>query len=246
MDMFGIKAPLYVKRNGKLFLGRLAGYCRYAQEGLKWEVTEIGVVDRPSVTAVFSTTVYECMHAKMASRVYNNQINMVEKLNRMDHEGMVDLAAFASLKKNFGYEESSKRIPSYFDHIVDVHLKLSSHDAFKEKHISETGATLANAIYSGNDRFLSSVADHLSNAERPSFDRSIDVIEKAARKASENRLRKDPEKFEQTGMGKFVEMLKSGLISNDQALNSPQYRVLASILVFEILEEEEEELRIPF
>lgn len=252
MDMLGIEAPLYVKRNGKpLRLGRkLAdGYCQYKADGFN-QVIEIAVVDHPDDRRQsYKTTIHECMHAMLAKTRYNEEKrSLAHELNTKNHEGMVEIIAQASTKDFYGREESKDMTPSYVSYVADTALRLRQMDQFKGKSITEIGRELGDMASRQNKEELTNIVDYLNNSSRQNRKTPVDEVNNMMANNKElldqkaNKLKADKGDNKTSELGNLVEELKKGTITLSQALASSQYGDIAALLIVEFLDDDEEEL----
>lgn len=249
MDMLGLDVPLYVKRNGKsIKLGRrqLAGYCSILTDPKKDNpVLEIAVVDYPeSRQSSYKTTIHECMHGVFGNLKKSDGTNL-SSMTSVFNEGMVEIMGQAATRKAYG-KDYYDRFPSYLPFVTETTIRLKEMPEFKGKTVHEIGDILCEKMVAKDSEFMSNVVEHLESSrkkdrrlENANVDRyveNIDHVEKVVRERTE----KQGQTYEKSEMGKLVEQIKAGLISLQGAMNSFQYREVATALLYRLLEEDEE------
>lgn len=249
MDMLGLDVPLYVKRNGKsLKLGRreLAGYCSILTDPKKDSpVLEIAVVDYPqSRQSSYKTTIHECMHGVFGNLKKSDGTNL-SRMTSVFNEGMVEIMGQAATRKAYG-KDYYDGFPSYLPFVTETTIRLKEMPEFKGKTVHEIGDILCEKMVAKDSEFMSNVVEHLEssrkkdrrleNANVDKYVENIDHVEKVVRERTE----KNGQTYEKSEMGKLVEQIKAGLISLQGAMNSFQYREVATALLYRLLEEDEE------
>lgn len=255
MDLMGLDAPLYVKRNGKSFpIGRTgaAGYCQYMGAGADATVKEIGVVDYTDKRKSYKTTIHECMHGLLGEIKTTNKKDIIgNKLNNKSHEGLVEIIAQSSLKKFYGKENVKDMSPSYLPFVADTALRLSKLDVYKGMSITEIGRALGEHAINRNEKYINYIAEYLNKNVKEEKAAPTETVDNKIKEnpnildEKANKIVEDRKDFEKSDLAMLVEELKSGRITLSQALINSKYQELAAILIVEILDEEDEDLDIP-
>lgn len=257
MDMAGINAPLYVKRNGNhIKIGRrsLGGYCEYSFGGV---VSEIAVVDYPwNRMHSYKTTIHEVMHGLLAQTKKDGK-SLGVGLPKRFNEGLVELVGYTSCKEAYGKDFSKRNIRSYQMFTVDTFLRLRKLPEFKGKTLSQVGSEIGamafNRDYDGLDRVRSHLTSSIKDKKRLS-DISNDVnkiveagekrpggLEGVAKRRYANLYDGSTAEYEKTEVAQLVELLKSGGMTMQQALASGRFMDAAIVLIYNILDEEDDE-----
>lgn len=252
MDMAGIDAPLYVRRNDSSIklspTSSCAGYCQYDYYG---NVKEIAVSDFTSDRAhSYKTTIHEVMHGLLAQTTSNNGVSLASKMQKNFNEGIVEMIGTASMKKAYGKEYRSQDRRTYVDYVVDTCLRLKRMNQFKGKTFSQIADTLGNVAFNRDWDNLSRINDYLEQSYNASPDmcslnegyNDIDKMEKSAKKRFADEHNGDMTNFEKTQIAMLVDRLKNTDFTLEQALESGQYRELAAVLIYNMLEDEDDEL----
>lgn len=252
MDMAGIDAPLYVRRNDSSIklspTSSCAGYCQYDYYG---NVKEIAVSDFTSDRAhSYKTTIHEVMHGLLAQTTSNNGVSLASKMQKNFNEGIVEMIGTASMKKAYGKEYRSQDRRTYVDYVVDTCLRLKGMNQFKGKTFSQIADTLGNVAFNRDWDNLSRINDYLEQSYKESPDmcslnegyNDIDKMEKSAKKRFADEHNGDMTNFEKTQIAMLVDRLKNTDFTLEQALESGQYRELAAVLIYNMLEDEDDEL----
>ena len=245
MDMAGIYAPLYVKRDGKPYstnTGPIHGYCESNRS--TGEVYEIAVADYPNDRAQsYKTAVHETMHGLLSQAKRKDGVSYIFDLPIRYNEGMVELIAATSLKEAYGKEYKSKDRRSYADYVVDTVLKLKRMPEYKDKTISQLGQILGDAAFNGDTKTLEKIKKHLVNT-RISYNQvksfTPEQIEKAAKNRYAAEHNGDMTNFEKTQLAMLVERIKNTNYTLEDAMKGGQ-RYLAFVLLYNILDEEDDE-----
>lgn len=250
MDMVGIDAPLYVKRNGKNFKSgknEMLGYCRYNDTG---QVQEIGVVDRPdNRKGSYKTTIREVMHGLLAkTKTINGSI--ATKLPKRFNEGIVEMVGYTSTKLAYGKEyKKDSDVRSYPKYVLETFLRLEQMPEFNNKKITQIGQALGNMAFNRDSTGLDRISNYLIESEKKVESSelikkhkkfTIENIERATRTRHENS--NNPTKFEETQLAMLVDRIKHGDFTLEDAIKSNQYSDLAAILLYNILDEEDDEI----
>lgn len=252
MDMAGIDAPLYVRRNDGVIklspTSTCAGYCQYDYNGT---VKEIAVVDFTGDRAhSYKTTIHEVMHGLLAQTKTKDGASLAPRMNKIFNEGIVEMIGTASMKKAYGKEYRSQERRVYADYVVDTCLRLKGMTEFKGKTFSQIADTLGNAAFNRDWDNLSRINDYLERSYKESPGKcslnegynDLDKIEKSAKKRFADENNGDMTNFEKTQIAMLVDRLKNTDFTLEQALNSNQYGELAAILLYNMLEDEDDEL----
>lgn len=252
MDMAGIDAPLYVRRNDRNIklspTSPCAGYCQYDYDGT---IKEIAVADFTSDRAhSYKTTIHEVMHGLLAQTIASQGGSLAPKMKKNFNEGIVEMVGTASMKKAYGKEYRSRDRRTYVDYVVDTCLRLKRMDQFKGKTFSQIADTLGNAAFNRDGDTLSRVNDYLEQSYSASPDKcslnegynDLEKMEKSAKKRFADEHNGDMTNFEKTQIAMLVDRLKNTDFTLEQALNSNQYGELAAILLYNMLEDEDDEL----
>lgn len=255
MDLMGLNAPLYVKRNGKSFpIGRTgaAGYCQYMGAGADATVKEIGVVDYTDKRHSYKTTIHECMHGLLGEIKTTNKKDIIgNKLNSKSHEGLVEIIAQSSLKSFYGKDNVKDMSPSYLPFVADTALRLSKLDVYKGMSITEIGRALGEHAINRNEKYINYIAEYLNKNVKEEKAAPTETVDNKIKEnpnildEKANKIVEDRKDFEKSDLAMLVEELKSGRITLSQALINSKYQELAAILIVEILDEEDEDLDIP-
>lgn len=252
MDMAGINAPLYVRRNDGIIklssTSKCVGYCQYDYNGT---VKEIAVVDFTGDRAhSYKTTIHEVMHGLLAQTKSKDGASLAPRMNKVFNEGIVEMIGTASMKKAYGKEYRSQERRAYADYVVDTCLRLKKMNEFKGKTFSQIADTLGNAAFNRDWDNLSRINDYLERSYKESPGKcslnegynDLDKIEKSAKKRFADENNGDMTNFEKTQIAMLVDRLKNTDFTLEQALNSDQYGELAAILLYNMLEDEDDEL----
>ena len=244
MDMAGIDAPLYVSRNGNPFiLGRTpaSGYCSHSP--IIPLVFEIGVVDNPKDRAdSYKVAIHETMHGLLAKTVSGSKPYTFDLPSRYN-EGMVEIVASASLKEAYGKEYNTKNRRVYEDFVVDTVLKLKRMPEYKDKTLSQLGHILGDAAFKGDVNTLEKIKRHLKGTKisyKQIREFTPEQIERAAihRYAAEHDG--DVTEFEKTQLAMLVDRIKNTNYTLEDAMKGG-YRALAFVLLYNVLDEEDDE-----
>lgn len=252
MDMAGINAPLYVRRNDGIIklssTSKCVGYCQYDYNGT---VKEIAVVDFTGDRAhSYKTTIHEVMHGLLAQTKSKDGASLAPRMNKVFNEGIVEMIGTASMKKAYGKEYRSQERRAYADYVVDTCLRLKKMNEFKGKTFSQIADTLGNAAFNRDWDNLLRINDYLERSYIESPGKcslnegynDLDKIEKSAKKRFADENNGDMTNFEKTQIAMLVDRLKNTDFTLEQALNSNQYGELAAILLYNMLEDEDDEL----
>lgn len=250
MDMVGIDAPLYVKRNGKNFKsGRneMLGYCKYNNTG---QVKEIGIVDRPdNRKGSYKTTIHEVMHGLLA-KTETISGSIASKLPKSFNEGIVEMVGYTSTKLAYGKEyKKGSDVRSYPIDVLNTFLRLEQMPEYQNKKLTQIGQSLGNMAFNRDSTGLDRICNYLTESHKKiefselikkhkSF--TLENIEKVAKTRHESSGASS--KFEETQMAMLIDRIKQGEFTLDDALKTNRYGALAAILLYNILDEEDDEI----
>ena len=249
MDMVGLTSPLYVKKETPFVLGgRTAhGYCEYDffNPDNTNNVTEIGVVDyKENRQQSFKTSIHESMHGVFGNIKLSDGSPLANALILKNHEGMVEIIGQATTKAAYG-EKYNDPQPSYLRFVVDTALRLRSLDEFKGKSVHQIGEYLGEKAIAKDAKYFEDLSSFLDKNKRvglrgnvvKELTKNTDKVDAVARKEHERSGNGD---FEKSNLANLVEQMKAGLITLQGALNSSQYGDVAVVLLYRLLEEDEE------
>lgn len=254
MDMAGISSPLYVKRNGNLLrLGQnsVFGYCQY---GLHGDVHEIGVVDHPNNRMhSYKTTIHEVMHGLLAqTRKDGDSIGV--SLPKAFNEGIVELVGYTGTKEAYQKEYRTSDVRSYKAFVMETFMRLRSMPEYRGLSLSKMGKVLGEAAFNRDYETLNKINNFLKDdrLKKPELHECLDSIQGdinrkeadldgVARRRYEGSKEVSPDNYEKTKVAKLVELLKSGAMTMQQALASGQFMDAAIVLIYNILDEEDDE-----
>ena len=254
MDMVGVDSPVYVKRNGKsIKLGRMnvLGYCQYNIDG---DVKEISVVDNPNNRMQsYKTTIHEVMHSLLAqTRKDGHSIGV--SLPRSFNEGIVELIGYTGTKEAYQKEYRTSDIRSYSTFVMETFMRLRSIPEYKGLSLSKMGKTLGEAAFNRDYETLSKINNFLiyDRLKKPELHECLDPIQGdinrkeadldgVVQRRYEGSKEVSPNNHEKTQVAKLVDLLKSGAMTMQQALASRQFMDAALVLIYNILDEEDDE-----
>lgn len=274
LDMFGIEAPLFNKRNGKPIsvdrYTKALGYCAQNRNG---DTIEIALVAETGDTVgETKTTIHECMHSKLRNGIseamegieFKNYI-VGKNIRGYIEETIVEMAGQGVSNLIHGNETDKQRW-AYEGIAAQAIPAIWGIPEFKEarkKGLHGIGQEICKNLMNDNREFVQNVVDrYIENPKMSKYiktpieNKSGDIIEKRM-KAIETKVIERTDKVEKikndtrrSGIADLVEELKRGTISLEGALNSSQYRELAAILITKFLEDEDldalEELALSF
>ena len=174
----------------------------------------------------------------------------MSKMQKNFNEGIVEMIGTASMKKAYGKDYRNQDRRTYADYVVDTCLRLKNMNEFKGKTFSQIADTLGNAAFNRDGDTLSKVNDYLEQSYKESPGKcslnegynDLDKIEKSAKKRFADENNGDMTNFEKTRIAMLVDRIKNTDFTLEQALNSNQYGELAAILLYNMLEDEDDEL----
>lgn len=252
LDMAGIDAPLYVKRNGNsLKMGKTncLGYCSRGAFGTP---VEVAIVDNPSDRAhSYKTTVHETMHALFGTTMGDSNKPFIWGLQHGFEEGLVEIAACASLKKAYGKEYMEKDRRSYEGYVAQTLLRLKKTKRFRGKTLSEIGKVVSEAAFERDGKTLNSIKDSLNRSLKNNKDLyelakgydDINRLENATKRKYSAENNGDMTNFEKTELAMFIDRLKNTDLTLKEALETKgDTAYLALVLLYNILDEEDDEL----
>lgn len=249
MDMAGLTSPLYVKKEIPFIVGGTFanGYCEYdfSNPDNANNVVEIGVVDhKKNRQQSFKTSIHESMHGVFGNIKLSDGSPLATSLTRKNHEGMVEIIGQATTKAAYG-DKYKDPMPSYLPFVIDTALRLRSRDEFKGKSIHKIGEYLGEKAIAKDAKYFEDLSGFLDKNKRVGLRGSVvkelfkdtDKVKTVAKKEHERIGKGD---FEKSNLANLVEQMKAGLITLQGALNSSKYGDLAVILLYRLLEEDEE------
>lgn len=256
LDMAGIDSMLRISKEKpvKLLSGRLVdGYCLYERpkEGRTNNIQEVAVVDYvDDPQYVYSISVHEAMHGVLANMRYDSKESIATQVNHNFNEGVVELISLSSTKAAYGDDYSSK-MPPYRKEVLTTLLRLREHREFSGMGVYEVGKHLGEKAIAKDAEFFKEITDYLNGKKNVGL-RGKELaklasdqkrIERAAMREVDFQNKRLRTSFDlnETQMGDLVEQMKAGLISLEAALRSPRFKDLALVLLYRMLEEDDEE-----
>lgn len=249
MDMVGLTSPLYVKKETPFIIGgNLAhGYCEYdfANPDNTNNVAEIGVVDyKENRQQSFKTSIHESMHGAFGNIKLSDGKALATAIPHKNHEGIVEIIGQATTKAAYGDKYNDPK-PSYLRFVVDTALRLRSRDEFKGKSVHQIGEYLGEKAIAKDAKYFEDLSGFLDKNKRvglrgdvvKELSKNTGKVETVAKKEHERSGKGD---FEKSNLANLVEQMKAGLITLQGALNSSQYGDVAVVLLYRLLEEDEE------
>lgn len=249
MDMVGLTSPLYVNKETPFILGGSTahGYCEYdfSNPDNTNNVAEIGVVDyKENRQQSFKTSIHESMHGAFGNIKLSDGSPLAKALTLKNHEGMVEIIGQATTKAAYDDKYKDPQ-PSYLHHVVDTALRLRSRDEFKGKSVHQIGEYLGEKAIAKDAKYFEDLSGFLDKNKRvglrgdvvKELSKNTGKVETVAKKEHERSGKGD---FEKSNLANLVEQMKAGLITLQGALNSSQYGDVAVVLLYRLLEEDEE------
>lgn len=249
MDMVGLTSPLYVNKEIPFVIGGVVanGYCEYdfSNPDNTNSVAEIGVVDhKRNRQQSFKTSIHESMHGIFGNIKLSDGSPLAKSLTLKNHEGMVEIIGQATTKAAYG-DKYKDPMPSYLPFVVDTALRLRSRDEFKGKSVHQIGEYLGEKAIARDAKYFEDLSGFLDKNKRVGLRgdavkelfKNPEKVEAVAKKEHERIGRGD---FEKSNLANLVEQMKAGLITLQGALNSSKFGDLAVILLYRLLEEDEE------
>lgn len=250
MDMAGVNIPLYVKRNGNSFkIGNsvMSGFCRRT---LDKKPTEIDVVDYPENRALsYSTAVHETMHALLGMTTSPKTArSVVDKMPIRFEEAIVETIGHTATKHAYKEEYRKKDNRSYKFYVVDTIMRLKQTRRFKEKTLSQIGDILGQAAFKKDGKFFDNINNELNKSVKSGkalselvkdYDNAKN-IERVAKKTYSEKNNGDMTHFEETELAKLVDRIKNTNFTLADALNNSATSGLAIVLLFDILDDEDD------
>ena len=254
LDMFGIHAPLFNKRNGKnisLSGGKkVGGYCSRNGFGDTYEIALVSET-RNNVWET-KTTVHECMHSKLRNSVHEalsditlNKPSRKETIRHDIEETLVEMAGQGVSNMIHG-NDTDKELWGYETIVAQVAPMIWGAPEFKEARkngLHGVGQEICKRLMNDDTGFVQNVVDEYLEAQT---DNSMNDKMEDRYKAIETKIVERTDKVEkiQQDTGKsdianLVEELKRGTISLEGALHSSKYRELAAVLITKFLEDED-------
>lgn len=252
LDMAGIDVPLYVKRNGGSIKTGKTNCLGYCSRGAFGTPVEVAIVDNPSDRAhSYKTTVHETMHALFGTTTGDSNKPFIWGLQHGFEEGLVEIAACASLKKAYGKDYMEKDRRSYEGYVAQTLLRLKKTKRFKGKTLSEIGRVVSEAAFENDGKTLSSIKESLNRSVKNHKDLyefakeydDINRLENATKRKYSAENNGDMTNFEKTELAMFIDRLKNTDLTLKEALESKgDTAYLALVLLYNILDEEDDEL----
>lgn len=249
MDMVGLTSPLYVNKETPFILGGSTahGYCEYdfSNPDNTNNVAEIGVVDyKENRQQSFKTSIHESMHGAFGNIKLSDGSPLAKALTLKNHEGMVEIIGQATTKAAYGDKYKDPQ-PSYLPFVVDTALRLRSRDELKGKSVHQIGEYLGEKAIAKDAKYFEDLSGFLDKNKRvglrgdvvKELSKNTGKVETVAKKEHERSGKGD---FEKSNLANLVEQMKAGLITLQGALNSSQYGDVAVVLLYRLLEEDEE------
>lgn len=254
LDMFGINAPLFNKRNGKsISLNKyikVGGYCLKGKDG---DTIEIALVSETG-NSVWETeaAIHECMHSKLRNSVHEAVAGAQLKdsargksIRRDIEETIVELAGQGVSNLIHGNETDKQRW-SYEKIVAQVMPMIWGTPEFREASkngLHGIGREICKRLMNNDTSFVKNVVSEyfesqIDNELNGKIENRMQAIEWAVTSKSDKveRIQNDTGKSE---IANLVEELKKGTISLQAALNSSQYGAIAAILITKFLEDED-------
>lgn len=249
MDMVGLTSPLYVNKEAPFVFGERTthGYCEYdfSNPDNTNNVAEIGVVDyKENRQQSFKTSIHESMHGVFSNIKLSDGSLLAKTLAHKNNEGMVEIIGQATTKAAYG-DKYKDPIPSYLPFVVDTALRLRSRDEFKGKSVHQIGEYLGEKAIAKDAKYFEELSGFLDKNKRvglrgnvvKELSKNTDKVDAVAKQEHERSGKGD---FEKSNLANLVEQMKAGLITLQGALNSSQYKNVAVVLLYRLLEEDEE------
>lgn len=253
LDMFGIDAPLFNKRNGKaISLGglKVGGYCSRNRFGDTYEIALVS--ETGNNVRETETTVHECMHSKLRNsvdEVLNDiTLNKPSKKKTISHdieETMVEMAGQGVSNMIHGNDTDKQRW-AYETIVAQVAPMIWGAPEFKEARkngLHGIGQEICKRLMNDDtsfvqnvvDEYLESPIDNIMNGKMEDRYKAIEtkVIERT------DKVEKIQQDTGKSDIANLVEELKRGTISLEGALHSSKYRELAAVLITKFLEDED-------
>lgn len=254
LDMFGINAPLFNKRNGKpISINphlKALGYCRRDIYG---KTTEIALVcESGNSVGETKTTVHECMHSKLKNSVHEvfDDITLKKPSRKKTichdiEETMVEMAGQGVSNMIHG-NDTDKQLWSYDTIVAQVAPMIWGTPEFKEARkggLHGIGQEICRRLMNDDTSFVQNVVDEYLEAP---IDNIMNGKMEDRYKAIETKIFERTDKVEkiqqdtgESSIANLVEELKHGTISLEGALNSSKYREIAAVLITKFLEDED-------
>lgn len=252
LDMAGIDVPLYVKRNGGSIKTGKTNCLGYCSRGAFGTPVEVAIVDNPNDKAhSYKTTVHETMHALFGTTTGDSNRPFIWGLQHGFEEGLVEIAACASLKKAYGKEYMEKDRRSYEGYVAQTLLRLKKTKRFRGKTLSEIGKVVSEAAFERDGKTLNSIKDSLNRSVKNHRDfyefakeyDDINRLENATKRKYSAGNNGDMTNFEKTELAMFIDRLKNTDLTLKEALETKgDTAYLALVLLYNILDEEDDEL----
>ncbi len=251
LDMAGINVPLYVKRNGNLIISggeKCYGYCSRSPFG---ETIEVAIVDDPNDRIhSYKTTVHETMHAVLGETL-DNYRPVTWGLRKRFEEGIVEIVAGSSTKEAYGKDYMNKNRRSYTPFVVDTLLRLKKTRRFKNQTLSQIGREIGRLAFEGDGKAINSIKSSLERSLKSGktiydvakgYD-DINKLEEATKRKYSAENNGDMTNFEKTELAMLIDRIKNTDFTLKDALETKgDIGYLATVLLYNILDEEDDEL----
>ena len=251
LDMAGINVPLYVKRNGNLIISggeKCYGYCSRSPFG---ETIEVAIVDDPNDRIhSYKTTVHETMHAVLGETL-DNYRPVTWGLRKRFEEGIVEIVAGSSTKEAYGKDYMNKNRRSYTPFVVDTLLRLKKTRRFKNQTLSQIGREIGRLAFEGDGKAINSIKSSLERSLKSGktiydvakgYD-DINKLEEATKRKYSAENNGDMTNFEKTELAMLIDRIKNTDFTLKDALETKgDIGFLATVLLYNILDEEDDEL----
>lgn len=251
LDMAGINVPLYVKRNGNLIISggeKCYGYCSRSPFG---ETIEVAIVDDPNDRIhSYKTTVHETMHAVLGETL-DNYRPVTWGLRKRFEEGIVEIVAGSSTKEAYGKDYMNKNRRSYTPFVVDTLLRLKKTRRFKGQTLSQIGREIGRLAFEGDGKAINSIKSSLERSLKSGkmiydvakgYD-DINKLEEATKRKYSAENNGDMTNFEKTELAMLIDRIKNTDFTLKDALETKgDIGYLATVLLYNILDEEDDEL----
>ena len=238
MDMLKINAPLVLGRSIKT-----AGSVNYLEESgnMLIDSLRLNTASKGSELAKKSTVLHELTHTQFP-RGYDTSFE----------EPLVESSAIYMTSEIYGNEK--KDLPSYSEYIVPLLPVLKGHPTFSDcKSIGDFGKIIAEATFGGDHDLIEGINGYIKdNQDKMTTESTVRLMDQYLSNTNMTSLLEKHEPLvneriknsftdENTtipGMATLVSALKSGSLTIDKALNNPELKSTAYILLACILDEE--------
>ncbi|MBU5669524.1 hypothetical protein KQI68_06685 [Peptoniphilus sp. MSJ-1] len=252
MDMCGITAPLKVQDKPFSRLnGEVIGQCislRYTGE-----VVDIKIMDEPNNRiGSYATTVHETMHGMLAGVMIDGE-SFNGTTNTKTKEGIVELVGHCKAKEAYGKDYRGNLRRTYPEFVIETYLKLRNSKEFEGQTLSQVANKLGEAAFNRDIEFYKNIqkltrhGTRLTTAVREFND--INKIESATKRFHEEAKNGELTDFDKIQLenkeraaARLIEKIKNTDFTLEDAIKSGHYRDTALFLLYNILEEEDDEM----